>query len=196
MKPVATIILNRNLPNITDKLYNHLRRFDGNETDIFVVDSGSDKKKLSKYTTWHANCKSAVSKGLRYYRGMNYGLKKLHQEKKFLNYEAFFLISNDAVLRKKKTIKPMLSILRRNKKIGILSPCSKRWGERKLFKKDKIKIFWFIHNHAYFLSVKLLEKLINKKSSYIDFFLMVIILEDMAWIPRLLQAYANNFLQQ
>ena len=81
MKPVATIILNRNLPNITDKLYNHLRRFDGNETDIFVVDSGSDKKKLSKYTTWHANWKSAVSKGLRYYRGMNYGLKTSSRKK-------------------------------------------------------------------------------------------------------------------
>ena len=104
MKPVATIILNRNLPEITDKLYKHLKKFDGKETDIYVIESGSDKKRLSKYTTWHANWKSAVKKGLRYYRGMNFGLKKLYDEKKIDNYEAFFLITNDAILRKKKKL--------------------------------------------------------------------------------------------
>ena len=44
MKPVATIILNRNLPEITDKLYKHLKKFDGKETDIYVIESGSIKK--------------------------------------------------------------------------------------------------------------------------------------------------------
>lgn len=194
MKPVATIILNRNLPEITDKLYKHLKRFDGKETDIYVLESGSDKKKLSKYTTWHANWKSAVKKGLRYYRGMNFGLKKLYDEKKINNYEAFFLITNDALLRKKKTIQPLLSILRRNKKIGILSPCSKRWGERKLFKKDKIKFFWFIHNHAYFLNKKMLLKLINPKSNYIDFLFDGSNFRGYGLDSELIaKAYVNNF---
>ena len=44
MKPVATIILNRNLPIITDKLYNHIKRYSGTETDIYIVRAGSDKK--------------------------------------------------------------------------------------------------------------------------------------------------------
>ena len=102
MKPVATLILNRNLPSVTDKLYQHIKKYDGNETDIYVIESGSDKRKLSKYVTWHANWSSAIKKGLRYYRGMNYGLKKIYDSKKFDKYDAFFLISNDAQLRKKK----------------------------------------------------------------------------------------------
>ena len=40
-KRVATIILNRNLPEITDNLCNHLRIHDSDFTDIFVVEAGS-----------------------------------------------------------------------------------------------------------------------------------------------------------
>ena len=42
MTKFATIILNRNLPNITDKLYRRIKK--DNDTDIFVVESGSKKK--------------------------------------------------------------------------------------------------------------------------------------------------------
>ena len=37
MKRIATIILNRNLPEVTDRLYEHLIKFDGDLTDIYVV---------------------------------------------------------------------------------------------------------------------------------------------------------------
>ena len=49
MKRTATIILNRNLPKETDSLVEHLVKFDGNYTDIFVVEAGSNKDNLSKY---------------------------------------------------------------------------------------------------------------------------------------------------
>ena len=55
MKTIATIILNRNLPDPTDKLYEHLTKYDGEETDVYVLEAGSDKKNLSQYCTWHAN---------------------------------------------------------------------------------------------------------------------------------------------
>lgn len=45
MKSVATIILNRNLPDVTDRLYDHLIKFDGDQTDIYIVEAGSDKEK-------------------------------------------------------------------------------------------------------------------------------------------------------
>ena len=31
----------------------------------------------------------------------------------------------------------MIRILKKHKKVGILSPCSKTWGERQLLKKEK-----------------------------------------------------------
>ena len=49
MKRTATIILNRNLPKETDALVEHLVKLDGNYTDIFVVEAGSNKDNLSKY---------------------------------------------------------------------------------------------------------------------------------------------------
>ena len=47
MKKVATLILNRNLPKVTDKLFDHINKYDGKFTDIFVIEAGSDKENLS-----------------------------------------------------------------------------------------------------------------------------------------------------
>ena len=68
MKRVATVIINRNLPEITDNLYEHINKYDGELTDIFVLEAGSDSSSLSKYTTWHANWPQAIQNGLRYCR--------------------------------------------------------------------------------------------------------------------------------
>ena len=82
-KKVATIILNRNLRKVTDDLYQKILRHNSKFTDIFVVDSGSNKKDISKYTTWKANWKSAKKKGLRFCRGMNFALLNLYNENAF-----------------------------------------------------------------------------------------------------------------
>ena len=81
-KRVATLILNRNLPKPTDNLFNHLKKFDGDLTDIFVIESGSDSNNLSKNCTWYADWEDAMLNGLRYARGMNYGLSQLWKEYK------------------------------------------------------------------------------------------------------------------
>ena len=121
MKKVATLILNRNLPKVTDKLFDHINKYDGKFTDIFVIEAGSDKKNLSSNTTWYADWPEAKKDGLRYARGMNYGLSMLFKEKKFSKYDAFFLLTNDTELYKKETIKPLISILEKHKYIGILN---------------------------------------------------------------------------
>ena len=40
MKKTATIILNRNLPEPTDRLVQHLKKHDGLHTDVFVIEAG------------------------------------------------------------------------------------------------------------------------------------------------------------
>ena len=92
MTSIATIILNRNLPQPTNKLYEHLAKYDAKENDIYVLEAGSDKNKLSKYCTWHADDEVIRKEGLRYCRGMNYGLLKLYMENKWEKYDAFFCL--------------------------------------------------------------------------------------------------------
>src|SRR3989338_11428768 len=87
MKKVATIILNRNLPDVANRLYEKFQNNDAKETDIFIVESGSSKKNLSKHYTWWANWEDSLEHGLRYPRGFNYALSKLLEEKKFKSYE-------------------------------------------------------------------------------------------------------------
>jgi hypothetical protein len=163
MKRVATIILNRNLANVTDRLYEHLAQHDSDMTDIFVVEAGSDRDCFSRYVTWHADWPEALDQGLRFSRGMNYGLSQLWKEKKFENYEAFFLLTNDTELPNDTSLNPLLNVLDTHPRVGILSPCGIRWGERLLLKSEKTKYFWFIHNNALLLRREFIESILNKE---------------------------------
>jgi hypothetical protein len=166
-KKTATIILNRNLPDVTDNLVNHIRKFDGELTDIFVIEAGSDKINLSKNMTWYINDAFTKKYGLRYPRGLNLSIKKLHEESKLNDYDSIFFITNDTILENKKTIEPLRSILIKHDKVGVLSPCSKNWGEKLILKDEKVKYFWFIHSHAYFLRKDFIDDLCNFEEDYI-----------------------------
>jgi len=163
MKRVATIILNRNLPEVTNRLYDHLIHHDGDTTDVFVIEAGSDPERLSSHVTWHADWPDAVTHGLRYSRGMNYGLSQLWKEGKFNQYDAFFLLTNDTELQDSPTLTPLMAVLDKHSHVGILSPCASRWGERFLLKERTTKYFWFIHNNAYLLRREFVESICNVK---------------------------------
>jgi hypothetical protein len=161
MNRIATIILNRNLPEVTDRLCNHLMLHDGDQTDVYVVEAGSDNDRLSKYASWHADWTEAYEHGLRYSRGMNFGLSQLWNEGKFKQYDAFFLLTNDAEFQANPTLAPLISILDQHPRVGILSPCAKQWGERLLLQGQTTKYFWFIHNSAYLLRREFIESIMN-----------------------------------
>ena len=171
MKKTATIILNRNLPKETDKLVEHLMKFDNDHTDIFVVEAGSDKDNLSKYCTWHVDTEEVVKHGMRYSRGMNYGLLQLWNSNDWDKYDSFFLITNDTRFpNKQETVKTLRQLLVDSPKVGIVSPCSERWGEKVLIGNDSLKYFWFVHNNAYFFRKELVEQLMNTiNPTYMDF---------------------------
>lgn len=168
-KPIASIILNRNLPEPTNKLYNHIKKYDGDITDIYIVESGSDDDKLSANYTWHVKDEQTKKQGLRYPRGMNFALNQLYYENKFNDYEAFFLITNDTELEKVCTIKILYNFLLQHKKLSIISPCSKEWGEKILLVKEKIKYFWFIHNSAYLIKKSFIKQIAKfEKDNYMQ----------------------------
>jgi len=170
MKSICTIILNRNLPIPTDNLVKHLHKYDGEYTDVFVLEAGSDKDKLSKNFTWYASEPEIIQKGLRYSRGMNYALLNLYNSPAWDKYEAFFLLTNDTELYPVETVKNLSSILDKHKYIGILSPCSKRWGEKQLLTNEDTKYFWFIHNNALILRKDFVESIIETiNPNYMNF---------------------------
>ena len=86
-------------------------------------------------------------------------------------YDSFFLITNDTKFSKNQnTVKTLQKIQTEYPKVGILSPCSKKWGEKDLIGTDSLKYFWFIHSGAYFLHKELVEQLMNKENpSYMNF---------------------------
>jgi hypothetical protein len=169
-KPVCTIILNRNLPDVTDRLYKNIYKYNKEFTDIFVVDGGSDKDKLSKYTTWHADWEDVKKNGLRYSRGMNYALDNLLQENKFKDYDAFFLLTNDTEFDEKPFIEVLYNIIKEHKRLAILSPCDPSWGEKYLLEKDTLKYFWFIHSDALLVKREFIEEIhSNVKPGYMNF---------------------------
>ncbi len=170
MTRVATIILNRNLPEPTDRLVEHLQVNDNTYTDVFVVEAGSDDNKLSQYSTWHEDSAETRRQGLRYSRGMNYGLWNLWRDGLWDRYDAFFVITNDTELNDGPTVKILLDLLDAHDHIGILSPCSRRWGEKQLLVDEKTKYFWFIHNNAYLLRRDFLDCIKNQnQDEYVSF---------------------------
>ena len=149
----------------------HLHKFDKDLTNVFVVEAGSEKDNLSKYCTWHVHSHEVMENGLRYSRGMNYGLLELWNSGHWESYDSFFLITNDTKLPTgQKTIETLQALMSEHPRVGLISPCSEKWGEKDLVGQDSTKYFWFIHNNAYFLRREFVDQLIDTNNpTYLDF---------------------------
>ena len=170
MKRIATIVLNRNLPDVTDALCDRLERIDGELTDVFVVEAGSDENRLSRHCTWHADWTEARTHGLRYQRGMNYALSQLLHEGRFGQYDSFFLLTNDTEFGEEPVLAPLLDVLSEHPRVGLLSTCSRHWGERLLLKEQDTRYFWYIHNTAYLLRREFIESIMEtEEPCYMNF---------------------------
>ena len=156
-KRVATLILNRNLPEVTEALYEQISQYDSELTDIFVIESGSDDDLKSRYSTWHADWDIARSNGLRYFRGMNFGLANLFKSNRLKDYEAFLLLANDTVLEQRPFINDLMRVLDSHPKVGVVSPCSKDWGEKLFLQNESVKYFWTVNPGAYLVRKELIE---------------------------------------
>lgn len=128
-KPVATMILQRNLPEVTNALGDHILKWNGDLTDLYVIESGSDDDQLSKFTesTFHADWDEAKEKGMHFPRGYNYGLLELAKLGK--DYEHVMLVMGDTQLYDEPTLQILLEEMQRYPRIGILAPISPYHGD-------------------------------------------------------------------
>jgi hypothetical protein len=63
-----------------------------------------------------------------------------------------------------------MKIMDEHPKLGILSPCSERWGEKLLLEKEQTKYFWFIHNNSFLLRREFIESVCNiNKPDFMNF---------------------------
>ena len=82
----------------------------------FTLSDGSKKIielifNLSKNVTWHADWDEVKLNGLRYSRGINYGLSKLTEESKFENYDAFLFLTNDTEFENSHSVTKLAEIM-------------------------------------------------------------------------------------
>jgi len=157
MKPrIATIILNRNMPESTDALVDFLQNCNNGEQDIYVVESGSARGRLSRYYSFWANSEEARRDGLRWPRGFNYGLFELFKAGKFFDYDYFFLVCNDVVFLDN-PIPPMLNEMDAHRKVGILSPCAENWQEQSMVGEASTAYVWHINHLAWMVRRSFIE---------------------------------------
>lgn len=163
MKPrIATIILNRNMPESTDALVEFLQQRNNGETDIYVVESGSDRERLSRHYSFWANWEEATREGLRWPRGFNYGLAELLKAGKFFSYDYFFLVCNDTIFLDN-PIPPLMDEMDAHPRVGILSPCAENWQERSLIGESGTAYVWHINHVAWMVRRSFVETVMERE---------------------------------
>lgn len=166
-KPVAVLILNRNLPKETDRLAEHVLKWDGDVVDIYGIESGSEPERRSKYAAFCADWPEAREHGLRLPRGFNFGLLELE---KVARYDYKFLVCQDTIFSDQPNVHVLLEEMERHPRIGILSPCSPDWGEAKLIPAGETRFFWYINHIAWLFRGKLIDCIKNPdQPTYLDY---------------------------
>jgi len=128
MKRSCTLLLQRNLPEVTEKFAENLIKYNGDVTDLYVVESGSDDDKITENKTFHASWEDARINGLRTGRGFNFGLKSLIEEG--LDYEFIMMATGDTQLPDENVIEILIEEMDRIPRLGVISPISWNWGAR------------------------------------------------------------------
>ena len=159
---IATVILNRNLPTVTDALCESLIKNGTDVEDIFVLEAGSEQGNLSKFCTWYVRDHDVIKKGLRYSRGMNQALINIFQTTAWNSYDAFLLLTNDTEFSTAKPVQMLAKVMEQHPRIAILSPCSKTWGEKHFLVKKHTKYFWSIGTTALMVRRKFIDQVSNQ----------------------------------
>ena len=168
---LAVIVLNRNLPDVTDKLCENLLSGGLKPGSLFVIEAGSDDGKVSRFCTWHIRDEETKKNGLRYNRGMNQALINLYQERKWENFDGFLFLTNDTEFTSDSPTSKLENIFDDHKHIGILVPCSQQWGEKHYIPSQSEKYFWNISSSAIAVRKSFVEEICNKSDlSCLNFF--------------------------
>jgi GT2 family glycosyltransferase len=86
MSKTAAIILNHNLPDYTDMLYESLKPYERDDYELFVLDNASKPEGRSKYTTFQ------LEKNVYFGGGLNASMEFVKENRE---YDSLLFLSND-----------------------------------------------------------------------------------------------------
>lgn len=116
-KRVAIILINRDRPDITDKVYEQLTSMgEGLKTEIFVVECGSKKSLRSKYAThWFRD---------RAYKGRYFGFNKgLEIARKAGEWDYYWFVVNDIYFPNSRVLNELIECMEEDERMALIGPC-------------------------------------------------------------------------
>jgi hypothetical protein len=164
---VAVIILSRNLPEGVDRLVDTFRRYDVEDTDIYVIEGGTDRDRLSEHHTTWANSDFEMKEGLRPARGFNLGIHELVRAGRLHTYDYLFLVRATVHLDGP-VVTRLLDQMEAHPRVGIISPCGQRWPEQELIGPDSLRYVWHINLYAWMLRREFVERIIDLQGTSSD----------------------------
>lgn len=168
-KDTAILVLNRNLPDHTNRLCEQLLSESSEFSDLYGIESGSSQEGISNYCSFWARWDDAIKDGLRYARGFNYGLSELMKLGRFYDYKYYLLVCNDVDISM-----PMVPVLRAlmeaHPKVGIISPVAIDWPEQDLMNGREIAYCWHINHVIWMVRREFMESVIaNGNGDHMNF---------------------------
>lgn len=151
MGKTLAIILNHNLPEFTDPLFEELNRYRSDDYDLEVIDNGSQEAYVSKYTT--------IRYDQNFFWGgaLNKAFEMVHQNSK---YDSLLFLNNDLEVNGKIFVKSLRHELFR-KNFAIVSPCiagkAAPWPQMQNWGGKGTRVVKWIDNQAPLFHRKLIE---------------------------------------
>lgn len=160
----AIIVLNRNQPEMTDRLCDHIVRYTRANYKLYVIEAGSDEDKLSAHHTHWVNDPWTMKNGLRPAKGFNKGIDIALQDG---GWEAYWCVMNDMNFYKEDTLSLMLADLEKYPEIGLIQPALmySLWGDRKIdgakfgAGKGRVRLVPYMPHFAFLVTDRALNKI-------------------------------------
>lgn len=112
---IATLIVSRNRPDLVDELVDNISTNNSIDNDIYVIECGTDLKKLSNNSSlWYKDDD---------FKGKCFGHNiALDFARKSDEYDYFFVCMNDVFIQEKQPLSQMIEQFQQNPRLAILSP--------------------------------------------------------------------------
>ena len=166
----------------TDALYEMLKPYERDDYDLMVLDNGSYKEKISKYTEWS----SPENTG--YGGGLDLGLELFINDN---NYDSFMMLNSDLIVHGYNFIKELRkSLFSDTNNMVVVSPCIIQptpqqgfWKQMHNWGQTKVRYVPFVDYQCPLMDRKFVEKVQSFGSHYgwIQDLVTGIVCEDNNW---------------